>query len=289
MTDYIIRATGSNGMIRAFVATTQNLVNEAAGIHKTSAVASAALGRTLTAASIMGLNSLGNDGSILTISIKGDGPLGGVLAVADGTGQVRGYVHNTIVDVPDRADGKLNVGAAVGQGQMTIAMDLGLKGTYTGTTELVSGEIAEDIAHYYMTSEQTPSIVSLGVLVDCDLSIKSAGGFFLQLMPGYDDALIDKLEAHMANFPAISKLLEQEKTPEDILEMLLSGFGYEVTGKHEVGFKCNCSADRVKRALMTIGHEEIQKIIDEIGKAEMNCHFCNKQYLFEKNELESLL
>jgi len=275
-------------MIRAFVAQSTRLADKAARIHQTSAVATAALGRVLTAASIMGL-TLGNEENSITLSIRGDGDLGGVLAVSDGLGHVRGYVHNPLVDVADRADGKLNVGAAVGRGQLTAVMDLGLKEAYTGTVELVTGEIAEDLAHYYMTSEQTPSVISLGVLVDCDLSVKQAGGIFLQLMPGYDDEIVDKLEARIADFPPISRLLNEEKTPEDILEMLLEPFGYEVTERHEIKFLCNCDRERVERVLISLGRDEISQILEEQGEAELNCHFCNEKYHFAKSDLEMIL
>ena len=288
MRDYCLRATAGNGMIRAFVATSKQLVDEAARIHGTSAVAAAALGRTLTAAAIMGL-TLGNDENSITLSIRGDGVLGGALAVSDGLGRVRGYVHHPHVDVEDRPDGKLNVGGAIGAGQLTVAMDLGLKETYTGTVELITGEIAEDLAHYYLTSEQTPSVISLGVLVDCDLSVKQAGGFFLQLMPGYDDEVVTKLEEHIVNFPPISRLLNEEKTPEDILGLLLTPFEYEITEKHNIEFYCNCDRQRVERALVSIGADEIGQILEEQGQAEINCHFCSENYVFDRTELEKIL
>jgi len=288
MKDYCLRAVAANGMIRAFVATSRHLANEAAHIHQTSAVAAAALGRLLTATAIMGL-TLGNDESLVTVSIKGDGELGGALATADGFGRVRGYVHNPLADAPDRADGKLNVGGAIGAGQMTVIMDLGLKEAYTGTTELITGEIADDLAHYYMTSEQTPSVIALGVLVDADLSVKQAGGFFLQLMPGYTDDIVDKLEAHIANFPSLSQLLDKGKVPEDILALLLSPFDYEITDKHDIEFHCNCDRERVERVLISIGRNEISQIIEEQSKAEINCHFCNKNYNFSKDDLQNIL
>jgi len=288
MKDYCLRATAANGMIRAFVATSRHMVNEASHIHQTSAVATAALGRLLTATAIMGL-TLGNDDNLVTVSIKGDGSLGGALATADGLGRVRGYVNNPLAHAPDRTDGKLNVGSAIGAGQLTVIMDLGLKEAYTGTTELITGEIADDLAHYYMTSEQIPSVIALGVLVDTDLSVKQAGGYFLQLMPGYSDELVDKLEAHITAFAPLSQLLDEGKTAEDILDMLLSPFVYEVVSRHEIVFSCNCNRERVEKVLISIGRDEIEEIIAEQGKAELNCHFCNKSYEFSKADLESIL
>ncbi|MCL2573634.1 MAG: Hsp33 family molecular chaperone HslO [Defluviitaleaceae bacterium] len=288
MKDYCIRATAANGHIRAFVATTKYLVNEAATIHGTTPVASAALGRLLAATAIMGLMS-GNETDLITVSIKGNGPLGGVLATSDGMGRVRGYAHNPKGDIASRADGKLNVGGAIGAGQITVIRDLGLKEPYVGTLALVSGEVAEDVAGYYAFSEQVPSIVSLGVLVERDYSIKQAGGFFLQLMPGFDDTLIDVLEAKMAGFPAITNLLDDGKTPEDVLDMLLSDLGCEITEKAPLEFYCNCDKERVIGALITMGADELRQIIEEDGKADVSCHFCNKQYNFNKAELEEML
>ena len=288
MKDYCLRATAANGHIRAFAATTKHLVGEAAAIHNTTPVASAALGRTLTATAIIGLMA-GNETDLITINIKGDGPIGGVLATADGIGRVRGYVHNPDGDIAARPDGKLAVGAAIGAGQITVIKDMGLKEPYVGTLELVSGEVAEDVAAYFAFSEQTPSIVSLGVLIDRDHSIKQAGGFLIQLMPGFDDALIGALEAKMAGFLHITALLDDGKTPEDVLDMLLADFGYEITQKSPLEFYCNCDRGRVTGALVTMGEEELTQIIEEDGKAEINCHFCNKQYLFEKEELTEIL
>ncbi|MDR2167731.1 MAG: Hsp33 family molecular chaperone HslO [Clostridiales bacterium] len=287
MKDYCLRAMGADGQIRAFVATSRELANEAARIHGTSAVAAAALGRALTAAAIMGL-TLGNDENSMTLSIKGDGPLGGILAVGDGLGRVKGYVNNPGAEVAARPDGKLDVGAAVGAGQLTVAMDLGLKEAYVGAVELISGEIAEDLAHYYLASEQTPSIISLGVLVDTDLSVKQAGGFFLQLLPGHSPEIIDRLEAQIADFPPISQLLEQGKTPEQVLELLLAPFGYEITEKSPIGFYCNCNRKRVERVLISLGAEEIAQLSTE-EDIEINCHFCNRDYKFSKGDLEAIL
>ena len=288
MKDYCLRATAANGQIRAFVASSKFLADRAAAIHKTTPVATAALGRLLTAAAIMGLMS-GNEKDLITINIKGDGPIGGVLATSDGRGRVKGYVNNPRVDIPNKPNGKLDVGGAVGMGNITVIKDLGLKEPYVGKLELISGEIAEDVAGYFLMSEQTPSILSLGVLVDRDQTVKQAGGFLIQLMPGYEDELIDKLEAKMQGFPAITTILEEGKTPEDVLEMLLGEFGYEITETSNIEYYCNCDKDRVTGAIISIGKEELAKIIEEDGQAEINCHFCDKQYHFDKDELVKML
>jgi len=288
MTDYCLRATAANGQIRAFAASSKYLTDRAAAIHGTTPVASAALGRTLTAAAIMGLMA-GNDKDLITISIKGDGPLGGVLATADGTGRVKGYVHNPKADVPLKPNGKLNVSGAIGSGFITVTKDLGLKEPYVGKLELISGEIAEDVAGYFFISEQTPSVLSLGVLVDTDHSIAAAGGFLLQLMPGHDENIIDQLEAKMASFPSITEIYNAGKTPEDVLDMLLSDFGYQITDTHPIDYHCNCDKQRVIGAIVSIGAKELAQIIQEDGNAEVACHFCNRQYNFDREELEAIL
>jgi len=288
MKDYCLRATAANGQIRAFAASSKYLTGHAAAIHNTTPVASAALGRLLTATAIMGL-MCGNDNDLVTINIKGSGPIGGVLATSDGLGRVKGYVHNPHGDIPAKPNGKLDVSGAIGAGFITVIKDLGLKEPYVGKLELISGEIAEDVANYYLSSEQVPSVLSLGVLVDTDHTIKAAGGFLLQLMPGYDDTIIDKIEEKMAGFSPITDLLSSGKTPEDILHMLLSDFGYEITENHTIEYYCNCDKQRVVGAIISIGSADLAQIIKEDGKAEVDCHFCNKQYYFDKEELEILL
>jgi len=288
MRDYYIRATAANGQIRAFAANTTQMVDKAAKIHSTSPVASAALGRTLTAASFMGLMT-GNNDDLITISIKGDGPIGGVLATSDGLGRVKGYVHNPQGNTPNKPNGKLDVSAAIGFGHITVTKDLGLKEPYAGTLELISGEIAEDIAGYCFQSEQTPTVLSLGVTIDKDYSIKQSGGFLIQLMPGYDDAIVDQLEAIMTGFPSLTQLLDLGETPETILDLLLAEFGYNITEKNEISYYCDCARHRVKSAVMSIGTKDLSKIIEEDGQAEVTCHFCAKQYIFEKDELEEML
>ena len=288
MKDYCIRATAANGQIRAFVVTSQGLVETSRRIHNTSATASAALGRTLTGAAIMGLLA-GNEEDLLTISIKGNGGIGGILATSDGLGRVKGYVHNPSADLPPKNNGKLDVSGIVGEGTLTITKDVGLKEPYSGTLELVSGEIAEDITNYFAISEQIPTILSLGVKVDTNLSIKQAGGFLIQLMPFYEEWVIDELEKIIQNFPSVTTLLDEGKTPEDILEMLLGSLNCEITEKYSVEYYCNCDKERVSRSLATLQKHELRAIIEEDGNAEVNCHFCNTVYTFNKDELTEIL
>ena len=288
MTDYCIRATAANGQIRAFAASSANLVNHAAHTHGTTPVATAALGRLLTAASIMGLMA-GNDDDLITISIRGDGPLGGVLATADGLGRVKGYAHNPAVDVALKSNGKLDVSGAIGAGVITVIKDVGLKEPYVGKLELVSGEIAEDIASYFLLSEQTPSVLALGVLVERDRSVKHAGGYLIQLMPGHDDGLILDLEDKILEFTSVTEFYSAGKTPEDVLEALLDDFGYEITQHTPIEYYCNCDKERVKGAIISLGRTELAQIIAEDGQAEVNCHFCNTQYHFGKTELTEML
>jgi len=288
MTDYCIRATAHHGQIRAFAATSQNLAAHAARIHGTSPVATAALGRLLTATSIMGLMA-GNDNDLTTISIRGDGPLGGVLATADGRGRVKGYAHNPAADVPLKPNGKLDVSGAIGAGFITVIKDLGLKEPYVGKLELLSGEIAEDIASYFLLSEQTPSVLALGVLVGRDRAVQCAGGYLLQLMPGHDKSLILDLEDKILEFSSVTELYAAGKTPEDVLDLLLGDFGYEITQRTPIEYYCNCDKNRVSSAIISLGRTEIMQIIEEDGQAEVSCHFCNSQYHFNKTELESLL
>jgi len=282
--DYCIRATAANGAIRIFVATSRHMVERARQIHLTTPVASAALGRLLTGTSIMGL-MLGNDDHSLTANIRGDGPIGSLLAVADGRGYVRGYAANPDIDLPLNEDGKLNVSGAIGQGNITVMKDMGLKEPYIGNIELLNGEVAADIAYYYAQSEQTPSVVSLGVLVDLDHSIRQAGGYFIQLLPNASDSIIDKLETKVMKTPPITTMLENGLTPEAILDNLVGEFGYEIMDSHPIEFRCNCSMQRAEGALIAIGKKELNDIIEEDKKAQINCHFCNTSYDFDEEQL----
>lgn len=288
MEDYIIRGTAAKGAVRAFAATTRNTVQEARTIHDTTPVASAALGRLITAAAILG-TTLKAEQDLLTLQIKGDGPIGGILATANAHGQVKGYVYNPYVDIPSKYPGKLDVSGAVGKGTLTVIKDIGLKEPYAGQIELVSGEIAEDLTYYFAQSEQVPSSVGLGVLVDTDTSIRQAGGFLIQLMPGADGGLIDVLEQKLNTVPYVTDLLDMGKTPEDILDMLLGDQGLEITDKTPIAYHCNCTRDRVEQALISIGEKDLKEILEEDHGASLKCHFCNKEYQFSEDDLKQII
>jgi Hsp33 protein. len=288
MTDYIIRATAADNQIRAFAATTRNLVEYARSIHNTSPVATAALGRLLTAGTMMGVMMKGED-DLLTLLIKGDGPIGGITVTATSRGTVKGYVYNPDVILPPSPKGKLDVGGAVGAGMLTVVKDLGLKEPYVGQIELVSGEIAEDLTYYFAVSEQVPSSVALGVLMNKDNTVRHAGGFIIQLMPQTDEAVISKLEERISGLEGITGLLDKGMTPEMILEHLLGDFNMEILEKYPTAFECNCSKERVENAVISVGKKEIQDMIDDNKPIEVNCHFCNKHYVFTVDELKKLL
>lgn len=287
--DYIVRAVTADGSLRAFAADTTSLVNKAHQMHKTYPIASAALGRLLTAASMMG-TMLKSKGDTITLQLTGNGPIGRVMAVSNFEGNVKGYADNPLVDLPNNASGKLNVGGAVGKdGYLTVIRDFGLKEPYIGRVPLVSGEIGDDLTSYFAVSEQTPSTVGVGVLVDVDLSVKCSGGFIVQVMPEAVESDIDRLEENLSKIKSVTKMIEEGNTPEDMLEILLDGFEYEITEKRNVEYKCDCSRERVERAIISLGKKEIRKIIDEDGRAELTCHFCDSVYKFDKQELEALL
>lgn len=285
--DYMIRATAADHQIRAFAATTRELTEFARGAHNTSPVATAALGRLLNAGVMMGAMMKGED--ILTIKIQGDGPMGGLTVTADAQGNVKGYVFNPEVMLPPNEKGKLDVGGAVGIGVLSVIKDIGLKDPYVGQTILVTGEIAEDLTYYYATSEQTPSSVALGVLMNKENTVRQAGGFIIQLLPGASDEVIDKLETKLGQVTSITELLDAGNTPEMILEELLGEFGLEIMDKIPVKFACNCDKARVEKAIISIGRKEIQDMIDEGETIEVNCHFCNTNYSFTVDELSLLL
>lgn len=288
MEDYIVRATAANGSIRAFAATTKNTVETARNIHDTSPVASAALGRMLTAAAIMG-TMLKEDKDLITLQIRGDGPIQGIVVTSDRHARVKGYVFEPKVEIPLKQPGKLDVGSAVGRGELSVIKDIGLKDPYCGRIELVSGEIADDLTTYFAKSEQTPSTVSLGVLVDVDTSIKQAGGFLIQLLPDAQEETIVKLEESLAKIDSTTTLLEQGKTPEEILQMLLGEEELIFTDRVPVQFFCNCSRERVEKALISIGLKDLNQILEEDKKATLHCHFCNKEYDFTEEELTKLI
>lgn len=285
---YILRGTSKNHGIRIFAADTTSMVEEARRLHNTSPVASAALGRALTASSIMGIMMKG-DNDKLTLSINGKGPLGTIVCVADSKGTVKGYVSNPLVDIPSRADGKLDVGSAVGiNGLVTIIKDMGMKEPYTGQYPLVNGEIAEDLTAYYAYSEQQPSAIALGVLVDVDYSIKAAGGFIVQLMPEAEEKDIDILEKNLSQITSVSHLIDDGKTPEDLINLVLKDLEPMIYEKIPVQYKCDCSRERIEKALISIGKKDLDEIIKEDKLAEISCHFCNTVYHFNEAELIDL-
>lgn len=287
MGDYIVRATAANSQIRAFAATTKELVEYARSAHNTSPVATAALGRLLTAGSIMGVMMKG-DKDLLTLQIHANGPIEGITVTADSKGNVKGYVGNPNVVIHANDKGKLDVAGAVGIGFMNIIKDMGLKEPYLGQTELQTSEIAEDLTYYFATSEQVPSSVGLGVLMEKDNTVKQAGGFILQLMPFTEEEVISKLEDNLKHVISVTGMLEEGKTPEQILETLLEGFDIEINDRIPTQFHCNCSKERVEKALISIGKKEIKEMIDEGKEIELNCHFCNKNYLFSVEELKRI-
>lgn len=285
--DYIIRATAADGQIRAFAATTRTLVEYARNAHNTSPVATAALGRLLTAGAMMGSMMKGKD-DLLTLRIEGDGPIEGLTVTADSLGRVKGYAFNPSVMLPPNAQGKLDVGGALGIGVLNVIKDIGLKEPYVGQTILVSGEIAEDLTYYYATSEQTPSSVALGVLMNKDNTVRRAGGFIIQLLPGASDEIIDGLEKKLAEIDPVTTMLDRNMTPEMILEDVLGEYGLEILDQIPTEFYCNCDKARVEKALISIGRKELQEMIDEDKTIEVNCHFCNTNYAFTVEELKEL-
>ena len=288
MNDYMIRATAADGQIRAFAATTKEMVETAKNAHNTSPIATAALGRLMTAAAMMG-SDLKGKGELLTLRIEGDGPIGGLLVTADGKGDVKGYAFNPDVMLPPNAQGKLDVGGSLGLGVLSVIKDIGLKEPYVGQTQLITGEIAEDLTYYFATSEQVPSSVALGVLMNKDNTVRQAGGFIIQLLPGASDEIIDRLEAKLSGISSITSLLDAGKTPEEILTDILGEFGLEILKKMPVQFHCDCERSRVEKAIISIGRKEIQDMIDEGKEIEVNCQFCNKHYKFSVDELGEML
>ena len=286
--DRIIRATGADGYIKMSVITARDTVQRAREIHGCAPTACAALGRTLCAASLMG-NMMKEEDAALTIRISGGGPLGGIVAVSDSDGCVRGYVGDPSVDLPLRQDGKLNVGAAVGRdGMLTVSRDIGLKEPYIGSTELISGEIAEDLTAYLLESEQVPSACALGVLVDTDTSVKAAGGFIVQLMPFADEELITKLEDNIFMMDQLTTVLDEDG-PEELFRQVLKDIDYHIVSSEEISYRCRCSEERVKEAVACVDREELEDMIDAGRDIEVSCQFCDKIYSFSPAELEDML
>lgn len=288
MADYVIRATAADGQIRAFAATTRDLVEQARKAHNTSPVVTAALGRLLTAGAMMGVMQKGDD-DLLTLQIRCEGPIGGLTVTADARGNVKGYANQPDVMLPPNAKGKLDVGGALGNGLLSVIRDMGLKEPYVGQTALQTGEIAEDLTYYFATSEQVPSSVGLGVLMNKDNTVKCAGGFIIQLMPFTPDDIIDKLEQKLSTVTSVTALLDAGKTPEEILEELLGDFGLEITEKLPTQFACNCSKERVEKVICSIGRKDLEEMIADNKDIEVNCHFCNTNYTFTVDELKAIL
>ena len=288
MSDTLLRAIARDAGIQISAAVTTGLVERARQIHNTTPVATAALGRTLTATAIMGSQLKVDDGSV-TVQVKGNGPLGAIVCVGDADGYVRGYLQNPSADLPLRPDGKLAVGAGVGRGYLMVIKDIGLKDPITGTVALVNGEIAEDLTRYFAESEQIPSACALGVLVDTDCTVKCAGGWLVQLMPGVKDADIDRLEANLAKIEPMTTMLDKGMTLEQIVQTVLDGFTVDFLQTDEIGYRCACSREKVERALISMGKTELGKMAEEQEQSEVTCQFCDKVYTFSGDELCQLL
>ena len=288
MNDYIIRATAANDQIRAFAAVTTEMVETAREHHNTSPVATAALGRLLTAGAMMG-SMMKGEKDVLTLQIKAGGPLQGITVTADSQGNVKGYVGNPDVCIPANSKGKLDVAGAVGPRFLTVVKDMGLKEPYSGQVMLQTCEIAEDLTYYFATSEQVPSAVGLGVLMNKNNTVRQAGGFIVQLMPFAEEEVISRLEQNVQKINSVTNLLEEGHTPESLLEKVLEGFDVQINEKMDTRFRCNCSKERVAKALISIGRKELNEMIQEGKPIEMNCHFCNTNYNFTVEELKEIL
>ena len=289
MSDQLVRAISKDGYVKAVAVSTRDLTERARQIHKTLPVATAALGRTLAAASMMG-NALKGEGASLTLQIKGGGPIGTILAVADSDGNVRGTVDNPQVDVPLRADGKLDVGAAVGfDGTLTVIKDLNMKKPYVGSGGLLGGEIAEDLAAYFVESEQIPTACGLGVLVDRDQSVLTSGGYLIQLLPGATEDIITMVEGGIYAAGPVTELLKEDSDPESLLRRVMSDFELEILEKSDIEYKCYCSRERMEKALISLGPEELEAMIAEQGDVTLSCQFCDNDQLFTKEQLTEML
>ena len=289
MADYLIRGTAANDFVRAFAVTSAAVTETARKAHDLSPVASAALGRTLAAALMMGAD-MKNENDVLTIQFLGDGPIGGITATANSRGEVKGFVNNPSVILPPNEFGKLDVGGAVGRGSLQVLKDIGLKEPYAGQVDIQNGEIAQDLTYYFAVSEQVPSVVSLGVLTDrTDYSIRCAGGYIIQLMPGCPEDIIPQLEQACISAPPVTEMLKDGMTPETILEKLLGPLDFRVMDRMPVAFRCDCSRQRVEKALIALGQKEIRSLIAEGNPVTLNCHFCNTDYTFSVDELIDIL
>ena len=287
MSDYIVRATAAGAQIRAFACTTRELVETARRAHDTSPVVTAALGRLLSAGAMMGSMQKGEE-DLVTLQIKGDGPVQGLLVTADSKGGVKGYANVPDVILPANDKGKLDVAGAVGSGTLSVIKDMGLKEPYVGQTLLQTSEIAEDLTYYFAASEQVPSSVGLGVLMERDNTVRQAGGFIVQLMPFAEDAAIDRLERNLSGITSVTAMLDAGDTPEQMLGRILEGLDCQVTDTCPVAFSCNCSKERIEKVLISLGKKEIQDMIHEGREVEVNCHFCNTHYRFSVEELKGI-
>lgn len=288
MNDHILRGTFGNDSGRIFIANTKNTVNRAFEYHKTSPVMTAALGRALTGAAIMG-SMLKSEKDLLTLTIKGDGPGAGLTVTADNRVNVKGYPYNPMVDIPLKPNGKLDVSGALGYGTLTVIKDLGLKEPYVGQIPLVSGEIAEDLTYYFAKSEQVPSAVALGVLVDRDYTVKQAGGFVIQMLPSADEEIVSALEEKMRSIESVTAMLEKGMDCEAMLEAIVGDMQPKIMDSIPVDYYCNCTRERVEKALVSIGRSELEDIINTDKQATLHCHFCCKDYVFDENDLRTIL
>ena len=287
--DYMIRATAAGQRLRAFAVTSRDTAESARRAHETSPVATAALGRLLSAGIMMG-GMLKNDDDVLTLQIKGDGPIGGITVTADAKGNVKGYVNNPVFEGFARADHKLDVGGAVGYGTLTVIKDMGLKEPFAGTTELVTGEIGDDLTYYFATSEQVPSSVGLGVLLNKeDGSVKRAGGFIVQVMPDCPEEVIDRLEANLSKIKSVTTLLDRGLSPEDILGMIFEDLALEIEAKSDCRFFCDCSMNKIEKVVISLGKKEIESMVSEGKEIEVGCHFCGKKYRIPPDRLKELM
>ena len=288
MADYLVRATAANAQIRAFAITLRETVERARSAHNLSPVVTAALGRLMTGGVMMG-SMLKGEKDMLTLQIGGAGPVHGLTVTADSQGNVKGYADNPQAMMPPNSAGKLDVGGVIGAGVLTVIKDMGLKEPYSSTIELTTGEIGDDLTYYFATSEQIPSGVALGVLMEKNNTVKQAGGFIIQLMPFTSEAVIAKLEEKLTHMSPVTTLLEEGRTPEQILETVLGDMDLEITDTMPVQFYCNCSKERVEKVLLSLGKQELQELIDEGQDVELNCHFCNTNYVFSVEELRKIM
>ncbi|MCI6858572.1 MAG: Hsp33 family molecular chaperone HslO [Eubacterium sp.] len=288
MEDYIIRGMAAGQQVRFFASSTKNLVEQARKLHNTSPVATAALGRLLTGTAMMG-SMCKNDSDMVTVQIQCNGPIGGLVATSDAKARVKGYAYNKDVMLPPNKIGKLDVGGALGQGVLTVIKDLGLKEPYSGQTNLVTGEIAEDLTYYFASSEQIPTSVALGVLMNKENTVRQAGGFIIQMMPFATDEVISALETRLKEFTSVTSHLDAGETPEDMMAVLFEGMDYTVEDKIPTEFYCNCSKERVSKAVISVGKKELEDMIRDGEPIEVNCHFCNSHYRFTVEELKEML